>query len=149
MSVFHTASVTPVRTMSAAQTITYWAGPRCFPSPWVVAVTWGSLDQVEQREEEDPDEVDEVPVEAGELDRRRVARAELAAGGPHRHPAQDAHADEHVEPVQAGHEEVDREVHRHARALQAGVVVELARQLPVDPVVVVLDALQHHEGHAE
>ena len=40
-----------------------------------------SANQVEQREQEDPDEVDEVPVEAGDLDRRVLARAELAAPG--------------------------------------------------------------------
>src|SRR5512135_3485193 len=135
MSVFHTASVTPVRTMRAAQTITYWAGPRCLPSLWVVALTGPSLDQVQQREEEDPDEVDEVPVEPGQLHRGRVPGPELAARGAQGHPAEHPHADEHVEPVQPGHEEVDREVHRDAGPLQAGVVVQAAGQLPVDPVV--------------
>ena len=39
----------------------------------------GSRDQVEQREQEDPHQVHQVPVEAGEIDRAEVLGAELAA----------------------------------------------------------------------
>jgi glutamate-1-semialdehyde 2,1-aminomutase len=69
-----------------------------------------SADEIEQREEEDPHQIDEVPVEAGDLDRREPLRAELAVAGlpgDHRH---DPDADDHVRGVQPGHREVERVV---------------------------------------
>ena len=43
-----------------------------------------AVDQVQQREQEDPDDVDEVPVQAGDLDRRVVLGGELALAAPDR-----------------------------------------------------------------
>ena len=39
-------------------------------------------DQIEQREQENPDDVDEVPVQAGHFDRRVVVGVEAAAPRP-------------------------------------------------------------------
>ena len=63
---------------------------------------WPSSDEVEQRVEEDPHQVDEVPVHAAELDGAcSRGRSRTAASAEH-HPGQHAHADEDVERVQAG-----------------------------------------------
>src|SRR3546814_11441596 len=63
----------------------------------------GVSPEVEESEDEDPDEVDEVPVEAGDLDGRIVARAVVMAapdlGGDNQ---QHEHAGRDVEAVQAG-----------------------------------------------
>ena len=40
------------------------------------------MEQVDEREDDDPDHVDEVPVESGDLDRHRVLGAELALHRP-------------------------------------------------------------------
>src|SRR5580704_19521706 len=66
-------------------------------------------DEIEQREQEDPDDVDEVPVETADLDRVVVVRGDDAAGRPPEHHRHDADADDHVEGVEAGHDEVQRE----------------------------------------
>src|SRR3954447_19283775 len=69
------------------------------------------LHEVQNREEENPDEVDEMPVKAGDLDAVRVA---LRLFDPHlraRSCEIEKHDDaaENVQTVQAGHREVDRE----------------------------------------
>ena len=45
----------------------------CRLQPWV-----SSVDQVEEREQEDPDQVDDVPVQRGVVDRPEVVRREVA-----------------------------------------------------------------------
>src|SRR4029453_6921145 len=65
------------------------------------------LDQIEQREKEDPDDVDEVPVQAEDLDRRVPFLRELAAYGHPQNHRQDANPDHHVERVHARQREVD------------------------------------------
>ena len=56
-------------------------------------------DQVEEGKEEDPDEVDDVPVEADEIDRREIFGAEIAAIGAEHDPGDQAHAGEDVNTV--------------------------------------------------
>ena len=75
------------------------------------------LDQVQKREEENPDQVHEVPVESGELDAQVVMRAVVPVDRAVEDDAQHRHPDEHVQPVQPGHEEIERPVHRGARKL--------------------------------
>src|ERR1044071_4914588 len=70
-----------------------------------------SSQQIERREEKDPDEVDEVPVQADDLDAVREA---LRLGLPHlraegQKVGEDDHPAENVQAVQAGHREVDGE----------------------------------------
>src|SRR4029453_10089824 len=66
-------------------------------------------DQVEQRKEEDPHDVDEVPVQAGDLD-GRVIRWPDTAGPPHPgQPRHDPEPDHHVEGMEPGEREVEGE----------------------------------------
>src|ERR1035441_3207385 len=67
-------------------------------------------DQVEQREEIDPDNVDEVPVEAEVQHKGRMARGVSPGPGAQDHESQYPDADNHVQGVHAGHEEVERKV---------------------------------------
>src|SRR5258705_9797722 len=68
-----------------------------------------SSEQIEQWKQENPDDVDEVPVEAADLNRAVVLGVDRAAPGPDEHPRHDAEADDHVQRVQPGHREVERE----------------------------------------
>src|SRR5690606_15117151 len=68
-----------------------------------------TADQVQQGEEEDPDDVDEVPVQPEVLDRVVIGGAELPRDGALEDPDQQAGADDHVERVPPGHREVERE----------------------------------------
>src|SRR5438270_4461469 len=74
-----------------------------------------TVNEVEEREEKNPDDVDEVPVEAHDLDGAVVLGAEIAAPRPHDHPDQEAGADDHVQRVQAGHAPVKRHEELHLR----------------------------------
>src|ERR1043165_2705423 len=60
------------------------------------------VDQIEHREQEDPDDVDDVPVEADTLDGVVVAGTELAAASTDVEPDEERHPDQHVTGVDAG-----------------------------------------------
>src|SRR5512133_41765 len=106
--------VANVRTRSSIHTIAY--RPTCercstcscsFSATLRSAIFAPLLDQVDEREDEDPDEVDEVPVEPRQLDRHVVLAREGPAPRPDAHHREDGHADDDVDPVQAGDEEVE------------------------------------------
>ena len=101
-------------------------------------------DKVEQGEEEDPDDVDEVPVKAGHLNRGVVIRTVFA---PQAVDGQDGNADDHVDGVQSGHREVQGEIEREPRGPRLmGLVVDL-QALVVDPgnqAVIPLLLVLHH-----
>src|SRR6476660_2662525 len=82
-----TAVVTAVSTISTAKIPTYTRGGTTCVCASAISVP---PDQVEEREEEDPDDVDEVPVEAAHLDRRRVRGPEAAAARREDEPGEDA-----------------------------------------------------------
>ena len=106
-------------------------------------------DQVEQREEEDPDQVDEVPVQRAQLDRHVVVGRVLAlASRAVSHPEQHRHADDDVERVQAGGQEVDGEEEVGARILRQlrGRVNHLPGQRADVELVRVLEVLDDEEA---
>src|SRR5689334_14102515 len=125
-----TDTVSTVRTSSAArmprssESGVVWAKPSC--PPWAPSVAdacaWSamvlSVNQVEQGEQVDPDQIDQVPVQRGVVDRPEIVGAELLAAGLREHPDPDADADQHVEPVEARHEEVHAE--EDVRVARAG-----------------------------
>src|SRR5881628_2805872 len=65
-------------------------------------------DQIEKREQEDPDDVDEVPVQPADLDGVVVLVRDRSAPCPPRHHAHDSEADDHVQGVESRHHEVER-----------------------------------------
>src|SRR5258705_4392442 len=102
-------------------------------SCWAASI--GTSEEVEGGEEEDPDQVDEVPVEPGVLDAvgevLGILRPELGAG-PEQVAVDDDPADD-VQAVQAGHGEVD------------GVEVVVRGGVTEVELVRVLEVLHHQE----
>src|SRR5438132_4365580 len=96
--------------MSATHTAKYGSAEWC----WFRSAKDALLDQVEQRKEEDPDQVDEVPVQARQLDAQVVVRAVVAPPGAEEDHGEHGHPRQDVEAVQAGHQEVEGPVHRGA-----------------------------------
>jgi hypothetical protein len=90
-----------------------------------------------------------VPVEPDDLDRREVRRAEAATTRIEEEPQEEPEADQHVERVEAGHREVEREEHLHLRAAAVIPVEVRSRHVMVHPLVVVLDALDADEHETE
>jgi hypothetical protein len=84
----------------------------------------------DEREDDDPDDVDEVPVEPGELDGERVVGSELAACRRIDEREEDEDADADVRAVEAGeHEERGAEevlVQREALVPELGELERLA-----------------------
>src|SRR4029453_16940565 len=91
---------------------------------WSLVVMNFRLQKIQSREQEDPDQVDEVPEEARVLDAvgepRRIRLPELRARTPE--VGVHHHAADHVQHVQPGQREVDREEVVGARKQ---VIVEL------------------------
>ncbi len=67
------------------------------------------VDQVQQWEQVDPDDVDEVPVQAADFERRVIFGREPAFPCHPEEPGENAESDDHVQRVQAGHHEVQSE----------------------------------------
>src|SRR5512133_287657 len=148
--------VANVRTRSSIHTIAY--RPTCercstcscsFSATLRSAIFAPLLDQVDEGEDEDPDEVDEVPVEPRELDRHVVLGRVGARAGLEPDDEQHRHADDDVDPMEAGDEEVERHEDRRPQQLDLLVRVVAAGELAHVEVVRVLDALQHEERDAE
>src|SRR4030095_15609321 len=64
-----------------------------------------ALQEIDEREDEDPDEIDEVPVETGDLDLRVVLRREPSRQADQQDDAQVNDATEDVHAVKAGQDE--------------------------------------------
>src|SRR5208337_1216979 len=83
------------------------------------------IDQVEQGEQVNPDDIDEVPVQPADLHRRVVFRSEAPPPCRVQKPGENADADDHVQRVQSGHDEVKREI--NLRVLRVGHLIRMAR----------------------
>src|SRR6266853_6486535 len=66
-------------------------------------------DQIQQREQENPDDIHKVPVKAAQFYGRVITWAEFPAFGAQQKPRQESQANHHVKSVQAGHGKVERE----------------------------------------
>ena len=82
------------------------------------------VDQVEQWEQVNPDDVDEVPVEAADFDRGVLFWGEASLPGHGQQPGKNPEADDHVQRVQAGHDEIERE--ENLRVARVGVLPGMA-----------------------
>src|SRR5687768_16257663 len=134
-----------VSAMSATKTMMYTLTCLSMSAAWslVSSAAWslmyGHLQKIQDREEEDPDQIHEMPEEARVLDPVgepcRVRLVELRARAPeigvHRHPAQ------HMEHVQAGQGEIDGE-----KVVGAGI--EMVFELRA-----VFEVLDHEEHEPE
>src|SRR5262245_21070725 len=64
-----------------------------------VAVASLTSNQIHKRKDQDPDEIDEVPVQAGDLDQARIDDCEGTLKGTGQQGAEINHAPGHVHPV--------------------------------------------------
>src|SRR6266852_4047449 len=70
-----------------------------------------AVDQVQQREQVNPDNIDEVPVQSCVFNGRVVLGSVFAAPRHVGKESEQADADNHVQGVHAGHRKVEREIH--------------------------------------
>src|SRR5688500_7079191 len=84
-----------------------WAGEAGCSGCWW-AISSSLLDQVHEREDHDPDDVDEVPVQRREIHVQRVVRAEAALDVDREERPEPEHARRHVRAVEAGEREERR-----------------------------------------
>src|ERR1044072_3624293 len=96
-------------------------------------------DQIEQWVEEDPDDVDQVPIERAELERRGGAVCESAPRGAYGEAGEHPETDPHMDRGKAGHEKVERIEEMGACRLHLRVMVVLARQRALFELVQVFD----------
>src|SRR5260370_27849271 len=111
----------------------------------------GGAPHVDAREQEQPDDVDEMPVPGGELEAEVLRRREMAEIGSDQAYDEERRADDHMGAVEAGRHEESRTVDI-AAIVERGVAVlvgldagerEAERdgqdQAPLEPLAVVLE----------
>src|ERR1700733_47283 len=115
------AKVKPTSANKTTQITTYTRGVKCTSaSAWSKADSASRLsgidsdmlagsDQIQKRIEEDPDDVDEMPIQPQQMDARRVGAFGLAVAGLVGKPDQNPQPDHHVQGVQTGHQKVEIE----------------------------------------
>src|SRR5450759_1850862 len=115
--------------------------------------------QIQQRKQINPDDIDQMPVQSRVFYRREVARRIMPLPCQDRQHAKQTAANDHVQSVHAGHRKIKREkqlsflrVHRDLLAVVVKGVGELeggAGYVVLLEFFVVLETLDHQEGHAE
>src|SRR5579864_6052296 len=65
------------------------------------------VDQIQQRKQVNPHDVDEVPVEAADLEWGVILRRKASLPCHPQKPGENAEADNHVQGMQSGHDEVE------------------------------------------
>ena len=83
----------------------------------------GTVNEVEQGEQENPHDIDEMPIQSADFDGLVVRAVEVAQVGAHHQPGHDADADDHVNGVQAGHDEVEAEEQRGVAFLKESLLI--------------------------
>src|SRR3984957_15373981 len=68
-----------------------------------------SADQIQQREQKNPHNIDEVPVQADHLQRRVIHFVKPVAPGHDRDDQNNRNSDDHVQRVQPSHEKIKAE----------------------------------------
>src|SRR5208337_1204380 len=118
-----------------------------------------AADQIQQREQINPDDIDQVPVQAGVFYGREVAGRVMSPPCQDSQHTKKSAANDHVQGMHAGHGEIEGEKKlgfvRRDRDLLA-VVVKGIRELKRWPWYVVLleflgvlETFDHEEGHTE
>src|SRR5580704_15849906 len=153
-------TVRPVPTSNAKNTPKYiFKGDDVADECSDMQASWVPVDQVKQREQVNPDDVNEVPVEAADLDWSVPLGSETSLPGHDQEPEKNAEADDHVQCVQAGHDEVEGE--EKLRVVRVCALTGMpgdrhiikaerrARDVMLDKLVVVLDSFDAEKDQAE
>src|SRR6478672_11905737 len=104
-----------------------------------------SANQVQQREQVNPDQIDQMPVESHQIHGRVVIAIELPGFGLEEHPCDRGHSTQNVNTVQSGHHEVEAEKHKLIRHRITHVVIEASRKQPFMELVFVFEILHAKE----
>src|SRR5262245_59421663 len=108
-----------------------------------------SSDQIEKRKEEDPDHVDQMPVEPDHLDRRVVRRGEPAAPGQNDQPCHETDAHREVNRVETCHGEVEKEERLERTTVLPRIGPERTRHEPFGVVTPVFIGLEAEKNDAQ
>ena len=107
-------------------------------------------DEIEKGEQVDPDQVDQVPVEADQVHRGVVGARKVTTVGSDHDPGDQDDADQHVEAMDARHGEVEAEKHGLlGRATDSRQVEEPAGQQTIVELVGVLEVFDDEEGEGK
>src|SRR5438094_10084583 len=102
-------------------------------------------DEIWQREQKNPHDVDKVPIQAHQFHWGVVLRREAASQRLSEKPQQQSGADDHVQRMQAGHREIQREKKLGVRIgghVRARLKAETwTRNVVLDILVVIFDSL--------
>ena len=78
-----------------------------------------AVDEIQQRKQEQPDNIDEVPVQSEIFNGRNISRREFTSSSAPCKPEQKPNPQNHVKRVHTGHSEVEEEEYlrllRHVR----------------------------------
>src|ERR1700679_456861 len=117
------------------------------------------VNQVKQRKQVNPDNVDEMPVQAAYFDGRVVFGRQASVPGQREKPHEDPDADDHVHGVESGHDEIKGEINLGVVRVGEltgmsgdGLVLEAERRaghVVLHKLIVVFDALNAEESAAE
>src|SRR5271157_4112402 len=118
-----------------------------------------AADQIQQREQIDPDDIDQVPVQAGVFYGREVAGRVMPPPCEDSQHAKKSAANDHVQGMHAGHREIEGEkklgfirVDWNLLAVVIKCICELERwtwHVMLLEFLRVLEAFDHEKGHAE
>src|SRR5438270_13746101 len=81
------------------------SGYRFEPKAWLRSFV-ASADEIEQREEINPNNIHEMPIKAGNFHAIVIFRRDFPDPRQNRHDTKQADADDHVQGMQAGHKKV-------------------------------------------
>src|SRR5687768_16137125 len=106
-------------------------------------------DQIQQRKQENPNDVDEMPVQAADLDGAGILPRDGSVPCPEQHPRHDSEPDDHVNGVQAGHREIQREEDLRVPEVLGLELERRPGNVMLVELLVVLHPLDAEEDHTE
>src|SRR5262245_26513517 len=109
------------------------------------------MNEIEEREQENPDDVHEVPVKAHHFHRAVVVGSKITSPGPSQKPEKKPRAYNHVQGVKPGHSEIEDHEQLDLRGQLRHLMPREMRawEEPFLPVLVVLEHLHADECQPE
>jgi len=105
--------------------------------------------QVQKREKKNPDDVHEVPVEAGDLDRCKMAGCKFSNASEKRQNQHQENSYCDVNCVETRHREIQPEKNLGVSRIRLVPFEIQNRHQMAGPILVILDAFQNHENDSE
>src|SRR5262245_42217574 len=101
--------------------------------------------QVEKRKEKNPYNIDKVPIQSREFERRIVSGRKMIRPSLHKEDGEDANADDHVEGVQSSHGEVQRKEQFCRSRVRTGIDKRISRHQVLGKFVRIFGKLNAEE----